>query len=468
MLSTSTSNGLQEINAVSAGKFAKSDSAVRSVEQMERQLDYVVDLIASDRPTSPASVDQYFELSGATKSQAGCLRFSVILTCQSHVANLRAMKKKKKKSMEQIAGQHEIILVDAVWHQAATAICQELGITLAVAPRNRLGSMRAIGVRNATGDVLTFVDLRNVEALKCMPDHVTELLKGCDVVQSDGSPIACEKRSPLHSWNQICSVGRDVLRSCVANAAATVIRWACGINTRVFENPIQSIRRSLWDQLRLTEQGTAASLELSLRCAWSSNSFAEFGTQARANSTQPPRIRQSLKLLCESMRIAVVQRPDRMIVAPAVATFVCALAMLAWTILSARMLGSLATLVWTGTASVTMMIAALWVTAGWVATEYARQRKWMVLKSQSESCLRTISTKSSFIIGGSLITAGMLMMSLGAWIGASESAVNSLSSTWTMSNTIAWVWPGATMTLIGHQLSMAGMLVSWFRRQPLQ
>jgi|GEM_PF-2521854 len=468
MLSTSTSNGIQEINAVSAGKFAKSDSAVRSVEQMERQLDYVVDLIASDRPPSPACVDQYFEQSGASKSEVGCLRFSVILTCQSHVANLRAMLETAKKNMEQIAGQHEIILVDAVWHQAATAICQELGITLAVAPRNRLGSMRAIGVRNATGDVLTFVDLRNAESLKCLPDHLNELSKGSDVVQSDGNSIACEKLTSLPSWNQACSVGRDILRRCVASGTQTVVRWACGMNTRVFESPIQTVRRSLWDQLRLTEQGAAASLELSLRCGWSSNSFAEFGSKLQTNNVQPPRIRQSLKLLCESMRIAVAQRPDRMIVAPAVVTFVSALALLAWTILSARMLGSMATLVWTGTASVTMMIAALWVTAGWIATEYARQRKWMVLKSQSESCLKTISTKSSFIIGGSLITAGMLMMCLGAWIGASESAVNSLSSTWTMSNTISWVWPGATMTLIGHQLSMAGMLVSWFRRQPLQ
>jgi hypothetical protein len=67
-----------------------------------------------------------------------------------------------------------------------------------------------------------------------------------------------------------------------------------------------------------------------------------------------------------------------------------------------------------------------------------------------------------------MIVTGMLMMCLGAWLGASETTGIALSSPWVMSNVITWVWPGATLTLIGHQFSMAGMLVSWFRRQPLQ
>lgn len=467
MLSTPSSQGVLENNSVRVGKQPKSDGSVRTVEQMEQQLDFVVDLIANDRAISAESVDRAFETSHLVVPSSNTLRFSVILTCRSQGVELRSLLNQVKECLAKFEGQHEIILVDAVWHASAVEACRELGISLAVAPRNRLGAMRAIGARNATGDVLTFLDIENASALKCLPDHLHQLMKGSDAVQSDQSYCPVDLDLPKEKIKRTCNVAHNLMRCCFSRLTNALIRLACGVNTRVCETPVQSVRRHVWDQLRLTEQGSAASIELSLRCGWLTGDFAET-CSVNGRCGAPPRMRESVRRLRDALRISLVQRPDRMVVAPAVATFVAALGLLAWTILSTRMLGSMSTLVWMGTASVTMMVAALWITAGWIATEYARQRKWMAPAAKKQSYLGTISTQSSFAIGGSMICVGMLMMGLGAWLGASETTGMAMSSPWAMSNVITWVWPGATLTLIGHQFSMAGMLVSWFRRQPLQ
>lgn len=463
-----TSKGIQENSAVRVRNQPNSDTSVRTVDQMEQQLDYVVDLIASDRATGNASVDQIFATPPTSSVHNAALRFSVILTCRSQGLELRSLLASAKECLSRLEGEHELILVDAVWHNSSVEACRELGISLAVAPRNRLGSMRAIGARNATGDVLTFVDVENAAALKCLPDHLNQLTKGCDAVQSDQSYCPVVLSKPVEKENRTSMAARDMLRCCFSQLTSALIRLACGVNTRVCECPVQSVRRPVWEQLRLTEQGAAASLELSLRCGWVSGNCVETCSDKAASCGTTPRMRESLRRFYDALRIALVQRPDRMVVAPAVATFVCALGLLAWTVMSARMLGSIGTMVWMGAASVGMMVAALWITAGWIATEYARQRKWMAPASKKQSYLGTISTQSSFSIGASMIVTGMLMMCLGAWLGASETTGIALSSPWVMSNVITWVWPGATLTLIGHQFSMAGMLVSWFRRQPLQ
>lgn len=457
---------MQENSAVRVGTQPKSDRSVRTVDQMEQQLDYVVDLIASDRGVDTSAVDQAFTASSAVVNPNTSLKFSVILTCQSQGLDLRALLATVKENLSQLNGQHEVILVDGVWHKASVDACKEFGFTLAVAPRNRVGSMRAIGARNASGDVLTFLDIENAASLKCLPDHFNQMMKGCDAVQSDRSYCPVEINNPSPKANSVINVARNIARNCFSQLTNSLIQLACGVKSRVCESPVQSVRRLAWEQLRLTEQGAASPLELSLRCAWTNGDYVETCSNRGAACGTPPAMRQSVKRLCDAMRIALVQRPDRMVVAPAVATFVCALGLLAWTVLSSRMLGSIATMIWMGTASVTMMVAALWITAGWVATEYARQRKWMAPASRKQSVLGTISTQSSFTVGGALIVAGMLMMGLGASLGASEST--GLASAWTMSNVVIWLWPGATLTLIGHQFSMAGMLVSWFRRQPLQ
>lgn len=463
-----TSKGIQETSALRASKQLCSDASVRTVDHMEQQLDYVVDLIASDRSVGTASVDQVFSTPSASSVNNTNLSFSVILTCRNQGIELRSLLVAAKESLSRIEGEHELILVDAVWHNSSVEACRELGISLAVAPRNRLGSMRAIGARNATGDVLTFVDVENAAALKCLPDHLAQLTKGCDAVQSDQSYCPVVTSKSVEKENKVAIAARDLLRYCFSQFTSALIRVVCGVSTRVCECPAQSVRRSVWEQVRLTEQGAAASLELSLRCGWLSGNYVETCSDRAGSGVAPPRMRESLRRAYDALRIALIQRPDRMVVAPAVATFVCALGLLAWTVMSARMLGAVGTMVWMGTASVGMMVAALWITAGWIATEYARQRKWMAPASKQQSCLGTISTQSSFSIGASMIVTGMLMMCLGAWLGAGEATGVSLSSPWVMSNVITWVWPGATLTLIGHQFSMAGMLVSWFRRQPLQ
>jgi hypothetical protein len=469
MLSSPTTKDEQEVQDVRSGRYAKTGDSTRSNTQIEQHLDYIVELIATDQAKSAVLGDQKKADTPPACSVATTLRFSVILTCRSQGVPLRHLLTTAKQELAKLPGIHELVLVDAVWHNAAVEVCRELGIQLVVSPRNRLGTMRAIGARNATGDVLTFSDVENVDALRSLPDHLSKLENGCDAVQSDRS--YCSVAVPPENTKSVlpCRLVCDCVRSNFAKLSQLIMRVACGLHVRCCESPVQSIRRTCWDQLRLIEPGRAAPLELSLRCGWLNGDFVETCADKEVSCDQAVSVRKSLQRLSDALRISLVQRPDRMVVAPAIATFVAAFGVLAWAIAASRMLGATSSMVWIGAACLTMMVTALWVTAGWIATEYARQRQWLAPASKNKAWLGTISTRSSFVIGGALIVGGTLMMTLGAAIGSwSEAGFSLASTTSTTMSMVNWIWPGATLTLIGHQFSMAGMLVSWFRRQQLQ
>ena len=469
MLSSPTTKDEQEVQDVRSGRYAKTGDSTRSNTQIEQHLDYIVELIASDQANSVFVNNDKKSEAPSAGSVASTLRFSVILTCRSQGVPLRHLLTTAKETLDRLPGKHELVLVDAVWHNAAVEVCRELGIQLVVSPRNRLGTMRAIGARNATGDVFTFSDVENVEALRSLPDHLSKLEKGCDAVQCDRS--YCSVSLPPEKAKSVlpCRLVCDCVRNAFARLSQLIMRVVCGLQVRCCESPVQSVRRSCWDQLRLIEPGRAAPLELSLRCGWMNGDFIETCADNVVSCDQAVSVRKSVQRLSDALRISLVQRPDRMVVAPAIATFVAAFGVLAWAIAASRMLGATGSMVWIGAACVTMMVAALWVTAGWIATEYARQRQWLAPASKKKAWLGTISTRSSFVVGGSLIVGGTLMMALGAAIGSwSEAGFSFASQATTLMSMVNWIWPGATLTLIGHQFSMAGMLVSWFRRQQLQ
>lgn len=445
------------------------------VERFEVQLDYLVDLIATEQlelknESRSSSSDAILRCDAASRADVAT-KYSVIVCCRDQGARISEHLQRISQVLGRIEGRSEIIFVDAAQHAASVGVCASLGVKLVVCPSRNLGMMRAVGARAATGEFLTFADLGSLETLHQMPEHAMYLSRGCDMVQS-----------MLPSRTLLTSVETDPTASFLVNARQVTHRLTSmlgqrflarlgtavsGVSQCVLQPGMQSIRRSSWDNYRMCEAGNATVLEMPLRCSWMQGEMVQLPASKDGSTALPTTLRGCWARFCQMVCLTIVQRPDRAVMVPALIAVVSSLAFMFWTLFCGRLLGATSAMVWTGSACVATIVSMMWMLAGCMSMEFARQRGW--LKSQVGRVLNlsAITAKRLVITGTVISILGTLVMLVGSYASGIATVDFSRNSREFLA-LIQWMWIGATITVLGHQLSIGGMMLSWIRRKAVR
>jgi hypothetical protein len=99
--------------------------------------------------------------------------------------------------------------------------------------------------------------------------------------------------------------------------------------------------------------------------------------------------------------------------------------------------------------------------------EYARQRGWLKSQVGRFMNLSAMTAKRLVIAGTAISVLGTFLMLVGSYASGISTADFSRNSREFLT-LIQWMWIGATFTVLGHQISIGGMMLSWIRRQAIR
>lgn len=475
MLTPIQTKDQKEVQEVRLNRQLDTAGSTEVVERFEVQLDYLVDLIATEQlelrnESRSSTSDTILRCDSAARVEVAT-KYSVIVCCRDQGARISEHLQQIVQVLQQIEGRSEIIFVDAAQHAASVGVCASLGVKLVVCPSRNLGLMRTVGARAASGEFMTFADLGSLETINQLPEHAKYLSRGCDMVQS-----------MLAGRTLVSSVETDPSASFLANASQVTHRLTSmmgqrllaslgsaisGVSQCCLQPGMQSIRRSSWDSYRMCEAGNSTVMEMPLRCHWMQGEMVQLPASKDGIATSPTTLRSCWTRFCQMVGLTIVQRPDRAVMVPAFIAVISSLAFMAWILFCGRLLGTTSAMIWTGSACVATIVSMMWLLAGCMSMEYARQRGWLKSQVGRFMSLSAITAKRLVIAGTVISVLGALLMVLGSYasgISAGDFSKNSRE----FLALIQWMWIGATITVLGHQLSIGGMMLSWIRRQAMR
>lgn len=475
MLTPIQTKDQKEVQEVRLNRQLDKPGSSEVADRFEVQLDYLVDLIATEQlelknESRSSSSDAILRCDAAAEA-AVATKYSVIVCCRDQGARISEHLQKICQVLKQVEGRSEVIFVDAAQHAASVGVCASMGVKLVVCPSRNLGMMRAVGARAAAGEFLMFADLGCLETINQLPEHANYLARGCDMVQS---MLPCR--------TLVSSVETDPAASFVANASQVAHRLTSMVGQRFLaflgsaisgvshcglQPGMQSIRRSSWDSYRMCEAGNSTVMEMPLRCHWMQGEMVQLPSSKDRSTSPPTTFRSGWKRFCQMVGLTIIQRPDRAIMVPAMFAVLGSLAFMAWTLFCGRLLGTTSAMVWTGSACVATTVSMMWLLAGCISMEYARQRGWIKSKVGRVMTLSAITAKRLVIAGTAISVLGTLVMLIGSYASGISTADFSRNSREFLA-LIQWMWIGATITVLGHQLSIGGMMLSWIRRQAVR
>lgn len=444
-------------------------------DRFEVQLDYLVDLIATEQlelknESRSSTSDTILRCDTAARAEVAT-KYSVIVCCRDQGARISEHLQKISQVLKQIEGRNEIIFVDAAQHAASVGVCASLGVKLVVSPSRNLGMMRAVGARAATGEFMAFADLGSLETIHQLPEHAKYLSRGCDMVQSmlpGRTLVSSVETDPSASFSaNVRNVTHRLTSMMGQRVLAFLGSVISGVSNCGLQPGLQSIRRSSWDSYRMCETGNSTVIEMPLRCHWMQGEMVQLPATKNGNATAPTTLRSCWTRFCQMLGLTIVQRPDRAVMVPALIAVAGSLACMVWTLFCGRLLGTTSAMVWTGSACVATIVSMMWLLAGCISMEYARQRGWLKSQVGRFMNLSAMTAKRLVIAGTAISVLGTFLMLVGSYASGISTADFSRNSREFLT-LIQWMWIGATFTVLGHQISIGGMMLSWIRRQAIR